>query len=53
MCIFVMMVMSSLTSGFLVSRAGWETVNLLALPVLAAVAIAAVWLAMRKGGVPA
>ncbi|MBS0337965.1 MAG: MFS transporter [Proteobacteria bacterium] len=48
MCIFVMMVLSSLTSGFLVSRAGWDTVNLLALPVLAAVAIAAVWLAMRK-----
>jgi hypothetical protein len=31
-----------------VSRAGWDTVNLLALPLLAAVAIAAVWLAMRK-----
>jgi MFS family permease len=48
MCIFVMMVLSSLTSGFLVSRSGWDTVNLLALPLLAAVAIAAVWLAMRK-----
>jgi MFS family permease len=53
MCIFVMMVISSLTSGFLVSRAGWDTVNLLALPVLAAVAIAAVWLAMRKESVAA
>lgn len=53
MCIFVMMVITSLTSGFLVSRAGWETVNLLALPVLAAVAAAAVWLALRKDQVPA
>jgi len=53
MSIFVMMVISSLTSGFLVSRAGWNTVNLLALPVLAAVAVAAVWLALRKAPAPA
>ena len=53
MSIFVMMVISSLTSGFLVSRAGWNTVNLLALPVLAAVAVAAVWLALRKTPAPA
>ena len=53
MSIFVMMVISSLTSGFLVSRAGWNTVNLLALPVLAAVAGAAVWLALRKAPAPA
>ena len=53
MSIFVMMVISSLTSGFLVSRAGWNTVNLLALPVLAAVAGAAVWLALRKAAAPA
>jgi MFS family permease len=53
MCIFVMMVISSLTSGFLVSRSGWDTVNLLALPLLAGVAVAAVWLAVRKEGVPA
>ena len=53
MCIFVVMVISSLTSGFLVSRSGWDTVNLLALPLLAGVAVAAVWLALRKEGVPA
>ena len=53
MSIFVMMVISSLTSGFLVSRAGWNTVNMLALPVLAAVAVAAVWLALRKTPAPA
>jgi MFS family permease len=48
MCIFVMMVISSLTSGLLVSRAGWDTVNLLALPLLAVVGAATVWLALRK-----
>ncbi len=53
MCIFAMMVVSSLTSGLLVSRAGWDTVNLLALPLLAVVAVAAVWLALRGKGVAA
>ena len=47
-CIFAMMVVSSLTSGLLVSRAGWDKVNLLALPVLAIVVIAALWLSSRK-----
>lgn len=48
LCIFAMMVISSLTSGLLVSRAGWDKINLLAIPLLAVVAIAAVWLATRK-----
>ena len=48
LCIFSMMVISSLTSGLLVSRAGWDKINLLAIPLLAVVAIAAVWLATRK-----
>lgn len=48
LCIFAMMVVSSLTSGLLVSRAGWDKVNLLALPLLAIVAIAAIALALRK-----
>ncbi len=48
LCIFAMMVVSSLTSGLLVSRAGWDKVNLLALPLLAIVAIAAITLALRK-----
>lgn len=46
LCIFAMMVVSSLTSGLLVSRAGWDKVNLLALPLLAIVAIAAIALAL-------
>jgi len=48
LCIFAMMVVSSLTSGLLVTRAGWETVNLLALPLLAVVVVAAVWLGMSR-----
>ncbi len=48
LCIFAMMVISSLTSGLLVSRAGWDKVNLLALPLLAIVAVAAIALALRK-----
>lgn len=48
MCIFVMMVISSLTSGMLVTTAGWNRVNLFALPLLAVVGAAALWLAMRR-----
>ena len=48
MCIFVMMVISSLTSGMLVTGAGWERVNLLALPLLVVVFAATLWLAFRR-----
>ncbi|MEO6408146.1 MAG: MFS transporter [Burkholderiaceae bacterium] len=48
MCIFAMMVISSLTSGMLVTGAGWERVNLFAMPLLAVVFAATVWLAMRR-----
>ena len=53
LCIFVMMVISSLTSGMLVTGAGWNKVNLLALPLLAMVGAAALWLALRRERVPA
>ena len=53
MCIFVMMVISSVTSGMLVTTAGWDRVNLFALPLLAGVGVGALWLAMRKEQVPA
>ena len=53
LCIFVMMVISSLTSGVLVSRAGWDKVNLFALPLLAVVVVAILWLGLRKGRVVA
>ena len=53
MCIFVMMVISSLTSGMLVTGAGWERVNLFAVPLLVVVVAATIWLAMRRDRTPA
>ncbi|HZN85621.1 MAG TPA: MFS transporter [Burkholderiales bacterium] len=41
--IFVMMAISSFTSGLTVTAAGWERVNLYALPMVAAVALAILW----------
>jgi len=44
--IFIMMVISSFTSGLTVTTAGWERVNQFALPMIAVVAIAIVWYGM-------
>jgi MFS family permease len=46
--IFVMMVVSSLSSGVIVTGAGWELLNLAALIPLAAVALAIPWLAIAQ-----
>jgi len=46
--IFVMMAISSLTSGLTVTTGGWHRVNLFALPLVAAVAIALVWYLLRS-----
>jgi MFS family permease len=46
--IFIMMAISSLTSGMTVTSAGWERVNLFALPLVGTVAIAIVWYALRE-----
>jgi MFS family permease len=46
--IFIMMAISSLTSGLTVTTAGWERLNLLALPLVAAVGIAVLWFALRS-----
>ncbi len=46
--IFVMMVISSLTSGVTVTAAGWERVNLYALPMVALVAAAIVWFGLQQ-----
>jgi MFS family permease len=48
--IFIVMVISSLTSGLTVTTAGWERVNLLALPLVALVLAAIVWFAVRERG---
>jgi MFS family permease len=44
--IFIMMAISSFTSGMTVTAAGWERVNLFALPMVAVVAAAIVWYGM-------
>lgn len=41
--VFSVMAVSSFSSGALVSAAGWETMNLAALPVLAVIAGVVVW----------
>ncbi len=46
--IFIMMAISSFSSGKTVTAAGWERVNLFALPLVAAVAVAIVWYALRE-----
>ena len=46
--IFIMMAVSSFTSGMTVTTAGWERVNLMALPLVGAVAVALVWFALRQ-----
>ncbi|HJS38061.1 MAG TPA: MFS transporter [Burkholderiales bacterium] len=53
--IFIMMAISSFTSGLTVTAAGWERVNLFALPMVAVVAIAILWYAAthREGRRPA
>lgn len=44
---FCMMALSSFFSGFIVTHAGWEKVNLAALPLVGIVLAAIVWLALR------
>jgi MFS family permease len=46
--IFIMMVISSLTSGVTVTTAGWERVNLFALPMVALVVAAIIWYALHE-----
>lgn len=45
--IFIMMAASSLTSGLIVTSAGWEKVNYAALPLVALVGVAIVWLMLQ------
>src|SRR5262245_56083292 len=46
--IFIMMTISSFTSGLTVTAGGWERVNLVALPLVGIVAIAIAWYALRQ-----
>jgi predicted MFS family arabinose efflux permease len=51
--IFITMTISSLSSGWTVTTAGWERVNLFALPLVAVVVIAIVWYALLSRKVAA
>ena len=46
--IFIMMAISSFTSGLTVTTAGWQRVNLIALPLVTIVAVAIGWYALRQ-----
>ena len=46
--IFIMMVVSSLTSGATVTTAGWERVNFMAVPMVAVVAVALLWFMLHQ-----
>ncbi|MBV8032646.1 MAG: MFS transporter [Betaproteobacteria bacterium] len=46
--IFVMMAISSFSSGVTVTAAGWERVNLFALPLVGAVLVAIAWFALHE-----
>ena len=46
--IFIMMVISSFTSGMTVTTAGWERVNLMALPLIALVTAAILWFRFKR-----
>ena len=48
--IFLMMLVSSFTSGATVTTAGWARVNLLALPLIGIVTVALVWFALHERG---
>ena len=51
--VFAIMGVSSLASGAMVSSAGWEAMNRAVLPFLAAIAVAVLWLALRRRARPA
>ena len=51
--IFVVLGTSSFSSGLLLETNGWRTINLLALPVAAMIAVAIAWFALKRRGVAA
>jgi MFS family permease len=48
LAIFLIMASSSLASGMLLHRNGWETLNYLAIPFIAAIVLGLVWLMARR-----
>ena len=52
-CIFIVMAISSFSSGLTVTSVGWTRVNLVALPLIAIVAVALTWFAIYRRTRPA
>jgi len=52
-CIFIVMAISSFSSGMTVTSVGWTRVNLFALPLIAIVALALTWFAIHRRTRPA
>ena len=52
-CIFIVMAISSFSSGMTVTSVGWARVNLLALPLIAIIAVALTWFAIYRRTRPA
>lgn len=50
LAIFLVMASSSSVSGILLNRNGWEMLNYLAIPFIAAIVAGLVWLMARRGG---
>lgn len=46
--IFIVMATSSFTSGMVLEASGWNTLNYLAVPFIAAIALAVIWLMLRR-----
>ena len=46
--VFVITATSSFSSGLLINRSGWEMLNYAALPFLALIAAAIIWLGLRQ-----
>jgi MFS family permease len=51
--IFMVLGTSSFSSGLLLETNGWRTINLLALPLAAAIAVAIAWFALKRRGAAA
>ena len=51
--IFITMAISSFSSGMILERNGWQTLNYAAIPFVAAVGVAAVWLTVKRKSVVA
>jgi MFS family permease len=52
LAIFVTMAVSSLSSGMILQRDGWQTLNHAAIPIVLLVGAAVAWLALRRRGSP-